>query len=363
MTEEKNVDWKFIRNRILEQKTILFLGPGLTYNHEDRHNLNHSFAKMKEDHPKDILDFNQKDGFLLFSDERKQLPYRDKIKEFYTQDYSNETLEKIAAIPFHLIIQVTPDKTLHKVFKDNRYEFKESYFDTRKKRPIEGTPSGDSPLIYNLFGTVDDVESLIISHYDLFKYLEALYAKNLLPESIATTMDKDYTRSIIFLGFEFDRWYYQLLLHLLNIDDSTSLRFAHQQEQLDSDIKTFYSSFFDISFAGLKAETFVDQLYKEFQPQELRKKQDKEQRPKKYLKDNILKFLNASFNSTELDVFCTIYFEEVKEQFTDEQSKLRRLTLLVDYAARHDRFEDLLEAAKEDYEVQYKKFAPYWEEQ
>jgi hypothetical protein len=58
-----------------------------------------------------------------------------------------------------------------------------------------------------------------------------------------------------------------------------------------------------------------------------------------------------------------INFDEVYDNFTPTQGQSARLNALLDYLERKSDYENFLDLAKEENPVQFKNFAPYYEEQ
>jgi len=361
MSNIENINWDFVVRSILSEKCILFVGPGLSINYNNPNNQADALKAITEKSKNDILSYHEKDGFLVFKDENAKLLSLGKIREFYQQNFVNPVLEKLAEIPFHLIINVTPDATLQDIFKKKNFAFSSNFYSTKMLRELSSPPKKATPLIYNLFGTVEDDESLIVSHYDLFNYLKASYSHNSMPVEIKNAFSKDFTNNIIFLGFDFDKWYYQLILNLLNLNFEPCIKYAFLQDNLDNDIKTLYESHFKLNFEAKHIEKFVTTLHEQFSAEQLRKPAEAGKTQKKYLKPNIIKFLNAAFNATDLDTLCLCYFEDVHNQFTAEQSKITRINMLIDYVSKNNAYDDLLEPAKEQNPVMFEKFAPYFE--
>ena len=139
------------------------------------------------------------------------------------------------------------------------------------------------------------------------------------------------------------------------------IRYASEQETMDSGMKTLYESHFGINFATKDMETFVNKLHGQFSANQLRQPVANKEKPKKYIKAAFIKFLNSAFNATDLDSLCMCYFEPVYEQFTNEQSKLTRINLLIDHVGKNNLYDDLMEYGKEQNQIQFEKFAPYYE--
>lgn len=82
--------------------------------------------------------------------------------------------------------------------------------------------------------------------------------------------NEDKTDDIIFLGCDLDKWYFQLILHLLNIQDIESSTFLSGQD-FDSDWRNVYEEGFKVNFINHDLESFVNTLHEQFEAEELRK--------------------------------------------------------------------------------------------
>ncbi len=362
--QTENTNWEFIAKSILDRKTILFLGHGATINYQ---NPNHEAAFFQEfvgKNQQNILSYHAEDGFLVFKSKETKLLSISKILPFYEQDFANPLLEKIADIPFHLVISLTPDLSLKSVFERKQFAHQHRYYRTKQKIEIDENPTAEKPLLYNLLGCVKDEESLLTSHYDLFNLVSSVYGDKNLPEKITSVFNQTQTKNIIFLGFDFSKWYFQLLLHLLNINYDSCVRYATLQQDLSKTQQTLVEAEFKINFVNDDLDNFVNRLHSQFKPEQLRKPSvDALKKNRKYLKDNMIRFLAKAFDSTEFKTFCIIYFEKVKEKFTDEQSQTTRINFLMEYLEAYNDYENFLTLAKEHNPVQFKNFAPYYEEE
>ncbi|MDX2301241.1 MAG: SIR2 family protein [Microscillaceae bacterium] len=358
--ETQQINFEQLKTAILREKAILFLGPELTVNFKDKNKQTNFFRDLaaKALHK---VQFHEEDHFLIFQDEDDELLFSQEIETFYRQNFSNAVLEQLAEIPFHLIVSVSPDLSLKKVFENKKFAFQAHYY-KKKIKGVVDLPSKEKPLLYQLLGSVEAVESLITSHSHLFAMLQSVYADKNLPENLVCFFDNsELTDNVIFLGFDFEKWYFQLILHLLKVRDlKRCLRYAAQQSQLSHSLQTLYEKHFKLNFINGQAANFVNKLYQCFQPEELRQVPTVLQ-VKKYLKNNLIKFLNKAYSTEELNTLCLCYFEDVYEQFAPEMAKLTRINSLVTYVEAHQAYEVLLEQGKEHNPVLYQQFAPYYE--
>lgn len=190
MSHLEKTNWDFIAKSILQQRTVLFLGPSITVNYGQPDREAAFLQKIAEQLDREILAYHTQDGFLVFRDENAKLLCLDKLRPFYEQDFTNPLLEQIAEIPFHLIITITPDLTLRTLFKNKNFAFKHQYYKTKLQQKIDEPPTAQKPLLYNLLGCVEADESLITSHYDLYNLIQSIYADRNLPEEITAAFQK-----------------------------------------------------------------------------------------------------------------------------------------------------------------------------
>ncbi len=77
----------------------------------------------------------------------------------------------------------------------------------------------------------------------------------------------------------------------------------------------------------------------------------------KYNTKTIRNLINEAFNSDDLEIFCSDYFEKVSEEFTTGQNKGKRIEHLIDYVKRNGLFDTLLRRIKEENPYQYSRYA------
>ncbi len=258
--QNTKVDWDFIIETIQEEKCVLLLGPDI-FTGEDGGSLHDDFySKLALENSDKILAYYKDDGFFLFKDTIAKTRIISKIKNYYKQPFPTQIYEKIAQIPFNLIICVTPDNILDRQFKNSNLPHEFEYF-AKYKNPLPlKSPTKNQPLIYNLFGNILDEESLVLSHDDLFEYLQSILGGNSLPDELKKTLKT--ANNYIFLGFQFDKWYVQLLLRLLNLHDERYkfARFAASQ-RLNKETHTLCVTHFKIEFVNKDITDFIDNLH------------------------------------------------------------------------------------------------------
>lgn len=257
------VDWDFVVKTIKRQRSVLFLGPEIFKNEKGESRQTEFFKALAEENPDKILSFNE-DGFFLFSNPQAKTRIFLKIVDFFEERFDDEILQKIAEIPFHTVISINPDIALKKVFEANNQAHTFEFFDKNNKKDIAEAPTKEKPLIYNLFGSVTKEETLILTHDELFDYFRALMGNNVLPLELRAALESalDY----VFLGFQFDRWYVQLLLSLLKLHDEKYhfIRYASAQN-MKPETASLCIKHFKIEFIDKDIVKFVSTLHQKCQ--------------------------------------------------------------------------------------------------
>ena len=214
MDEQNQNDklWERITQRIEEEKCILILGPDIVP--LETVSLNEQLKSYLKKEGHDGLKYYTDDEFFSFTDEADKEYVICDVQKFYVKLQPNEIHRKIAEIPFHLIISVSPDLLIKKTFDDKKLDYTFDFYNKEQNPQGFEKPTSGKPLIYNLFGNIKVEGSLIFTYEELFDYLIAIFGKHELHQDLRQEL-KD-ARLILFLGFKFDKWYFKLILKLLN---------------------------------------------------------------------------------------------------------------------------------------------------
>lgn len=266
-----NVEWDKLLQAIQQQRCVLFLGPELRPGAD-------LFAELCDhlglpDNPNVAMRFPA-DELFLFPNPRARSAAAEQIEEFYErqQDQFAGFYEKVAALPFHLIISAMPDMGLSRVFDQLGVAHQFSYYHRRKVEPdppydkIAEDPKNQR-LVFNLFGRTGKLGSLVLSHDDLFDYLRNILGAKGLSHEDYEKLHFALTEStnFLFLGFQFKKWYMQLLLRLLNPDQDKGRQYALNPALADETL-VFYGKQFEIKFVdSFTPEGFLDELARRWQ--------------------------------------------------------------------------------------------------
>ena len=171
------MNWNLLLKRIQRGKAVLLLGPEVIMSqHPDKLPLkqtlqNHIKEKLEDSLDEDDLkriEYYSEDGFFFLEDSYR-LEVVECILEFYEAQQPSELYQQLAQLPFHLVLSLSPDKLLGQACEqlDLPYHFhfydKKNYNSTQDEAILNFKPSLDNRLIYNLFSSVDNEDSLILS--------------------------------------------------------------------------------------------------------------------------------------------------------------------------------------------------------
>ncbi|GEM_PF-3801883 len=210
--------YEAIARNIKTGHCVLLLGPELSVNQEGKGY--RSYFKGLSD--EDCVYFSDDNLFHFKSSIRARSAIND-IMSFYEGVGDPVLLEMIARIKFPLVINVCPDNALGKVYEQKAIAHEYGYFssshldnnyDTQEENE-RLKPSLSKPVVYNIFGSVDDRLSMVLDHRGLYRRIEQILPSDSLPLSIESHLKN--ASGFIFLGFRFDSWYYQLLCHKLKL--------------------------------------------------------------------------------------------------------------------------------------------------
>jgi SIR2-like domain len=257
---------------IRNQQAVLLLGhdflPGAhtqLYRHLQQNFATHTDISLRDG----LKFFYARDGLFLFKDALSKNDGRGFAAQFYRTNFpkpAETALQQITRLPFRLMVSANPDKLVADTFAKYRVPLQFDYFSANNKEEKYKTqkPDAYNPLLYNLCGSVEDEESLILDYDDLFLQIQAMLTGNNMPTDVRGVLQK--ARTYIFLGFHFERWQTQLFLRYLNMLDkftNNSRNYAPKPLQLPEDTGIFLQNQFNVNFieADFEMLTGIFRLY------------------------------------------------------------------------------------------------------
>jgi len=262
------INWTRLIRAIKNEGTVLFIGPNLQRDLDNRLVYPQFCQKMVENYAGEVS-FDDKDGFFFFIEPAAKSDVVYDMKEYYeTLSYQHDVYERIAAIPFHLIISLCPDDALHQVLDENNVKHQFAFYDSYKA-DVE-KPSIDEPLVYNLFGLATQGK-YILTQEDYYNYIKSVIGEDVLPKKIVSALSA--ATNFIFLGFDFEKWYVRLLLMILNfhLDKEGKTRHTAKPDQSGGMMDVLIEKQFNITVAEDTDLDFVKTFHTKLQAEKMLK--------------------------------------------------------------------------------------------
>lgn len=250
--------WELTMQRIVEEKCTLIIGPHITIRETDK-SVNELLRDYVESQAEGEIKYYADDEFFCFSDPAEKEYAINDIQKFYDQVKPNDFHLKIAEIPFHLIISMSPDRTLEKVFKEKELDYTFDFYNKEQNpAPLE-KPTSKKPLIYNLFGDIDTEGSLVFTYDDLFDYLIKIFGDFKLPQTLQNELQQ--SSIVLFIGFKFEKWYFKLLLRLLRLHKIKIKSASDKNGVMLAAVKNFYADEFKMKFLDIDEMEIMNYIY------------------------------------------------------------------------------------------------------
>ncbi|WDP91933.1 MAG: SIR2 family protein [Desulfobacter sp.] len=336
-----NVLMEVCGNLESDETTALFIGPNII-----RTNNNKSLYQGLRSYLKESAYEMEYDAYNhLICDKRTKCSIYHLVKKYYTHELQmNPIYEQIARIPFHIIISITPDLLLKNAFEKQGIPYEFSYYTKGKPSKEVKDPSKETPLIYNLFGSIENRESLILTQDDILDFLFSIIGEHDLPMNLKETI-KDVTH-YIFLGFDFKQWYLKILLRLFDLSrDKVSISPDCELGNYDNVFyqwlhkskihRIFYENTYKMTFIPTHTEAYIAKLKEMCEEQGLLREVhlQNEISEEELQKDRLIKLVMRNQIGGAIDMLIEIFKEE------------RQINAYTDMVAQSGRFNGL----KDDY--------------
>lgn len=252
------LEWDIILDYIESEQAALLIGPEIMY--FDGKPMNMAWREgLHERFENKIAYFYEQEGFFLFANKIAKNDAARFVRKFINEREPDEAVyKKIIQIKFPLVISINPDTYLSDVAYKYGVRHRFSHFKSRNKATEDvEEPGKDLPLFYNLCGAVHDDESILLDYEDLFRLIASSVSAPGLPPKLQSALDK--VRIFFFVGFQFEKWYTQLLLRLL-CGQEESEKYATNRQQVDNEVRDFLLHQFQIEFLD-KERSFLDHLH------------------------------------------------------------------------------------------------------
>ena len=205
------------------------------------------------------------DRFIKNNHTRDEVKARDEVKEILSQVYEtrSDVYQQLAGLPFNTVVNFGFDLTLQNEIDKLHYEFIPGHYDYNGEERTHITTDKDSQLVYNLFGSVDNPDSIALTESDQLNFLRRINSNPKLPDSLLSRI-KDEAKTYLFIGFNFDDWPYRFLLDTLQIQSKKGVMPNNPDSQIAVMNRDFYTSHFGINFVNEDPVGFIGKLVTEY---------------------------------------------------------------------------------------------------
>lgn len=334
-----------------EKNCILLLGPGLAIDKRGASLLPGliNYFKGKQ------LDIEEDIDNLYFCKKQMRTRAYGYLKEYYRENSEPNDLHKLLArIPCHLYISINPDLLMKQALEDYGVEHEFKYYVKGQPSEEVASPAIEKPLVYNLFGSVENQQSLVFTHDDLTQYMLSIIKEFMLPQNLRGTVKN--SLYFIFLGFDFEKWYLRLLLKMFLDENKLSIASEAGNGTQDK-LRTFYAGNYGLEFVEHHIEEYIKGIFDECERQGLlRPIKEKTQTS---IQDQIREFVRKDEAGEALDLLYQFVENETEQVLKGlDQDKQELLNELDGHRGKLSRIEKQLRQQKlseEDFRVEKTK--------
>lgn len=219
------------------------------------------------------MSFYIKEHFLKAYPDIGEELWSNIFDEVYTQDNIHPVFyEKLPFIPINIIINTSPDLLVKKIFKEKagisgtQFSFYDYRSNSRQKLEDEKLrdPDTNSPIIYNLFGTVENPGTTVYSPEVLLEYVFSMLSRG--QEEINSLIYNEIKRAkyFIFLGFDFESWHLKLLLRFFDIKRSereSKVTYARPYNLEKEETQQYFKRLFNVTFVKDNIIDFISEMH------------------------------------------------------------------------------------------------------
>jgi hypothetical protein len=268
--------WKRLLRDVQEQRCILMLGPrleGLQVNGQWLP-LMESFAGFLTNElsvEKIDFDVNAAEHLPYIGQLFLKIPgveridLEDEIKSYYQQNMAAPPplYRLLAGLPFSLVINSGFDNYMERAFNNEGKFAYGYYYNFRRQTPVDLDPESidpQHPMVYNLFGSFEKPESLVITENDQVEFVRNVVKSD--PGVPPVILEQfDHSKSYLFLGFNVEHWQFRLLLEALNLRESNATHSPNMDRYpVSPATRKFFEDRYKFHFIEKDAITFSNEL-------------------------------------------------------------------------------------------------------
>ena len=271
-----NLQWIKLKRDFDEMRCILMIGPKLA-----RVEKENEWLPLVDELSIYLTEFLDQEGVEYDEKSKENLPYisqkflnikgarrvdlEDLTKDFYDKNAQKtpKIYQLLATLPVSIIINVNPDNFIQKALREQGKQYISLHYNFRRETTnavdIEKI-SIDNPLVYNLFGSLDETESLVLTEENQLEFIRNVVKDDpRIPEEILGQFD--HRKTYLFFGFDLENWQFRLLLDGLKLrEENTTVSPREKRYPVKETTKSFYEERFNFQFVDKDSSDFLDEL-------------------------------------------------------------------------------------------------------
>ena len=176
-------DWCLLLHQIEQKRCILMLGPDTSA--EEIHGqyvplmkqlANRLYPNLDPEIQQHVIP----DNLAQVAQHYKRHDLVIATEDFYREKQSieNDLYRELATLPFYITITSTPDKSFYEALKMAQKEPMLEYYnfmdEGEKQIQLQHERDSNFPVVYHLYGIIDEPDSLVLTENDLLKFLTAV---------------------------------------------------------------------------------------------------------------------------------------------------------------------------------------------
>ena len=248
----------YIIKSLRKERCILVLGPEIkpVTNQPSVKSKLINYLKEEDDN----FFYYKKDGLFIFDPPETKNDICYTIEDYFREDYDPTIYEQIAQLPFHLIVNLSPDHYLSQSFTKQDFPHVFDFYKKNHKPKELKKPTTSMPLVYNLFGSYLDAESLILTHEDVFDFFVSVMSNKKMPQTMQDEIKS--THKIVFMGFNLDQSFMQFMFRIFNMhDDKYAVKQYFVNENKHEKLEHLYDRQFRMKFIHQSDSDFINKLF------------------------------------------------------------------------------------------------------
>ncbi|MBB4080553.1 hypothetical protein GGR28_003187 [Lewinella aquimaris] len=221
-----DLQWNSLLRTIEQERCVICVGPEFYTTPGDSRSQSARLSSYLREHSAKIGIKVRENGWYHLRDNGDHLVVHEAVNIFYDSERqaARERLSKLASIPGHLFLCLTPDRHLAAAFKEKGYACEIGEYVRNEPDRNISVPDKHRPLVYNLVGDLEQRNSLVLTYNDFFNYMESTFRGNsmsiLLKDNILSA------ECFIFLGMPPDDWRMHMFMHILKQHENRKSKYA-----------------------------------------------------------------------------------------------------------------------------------------